>query len=198
MKRFMIELVFILVILLIATSCGSEPLPAPAEESPKIQPGDPVEEPYPAPGQDTPVNDTITTSGIEPYPEPQDIKPAEPGVVVISSDHEYAPAPGDDQLTRGNVFVDESGIIQLESYPVQVKLQLMGNLPTPCHQLRGVVLPPDDDNRVLVEVYSLSDPELMCTQVLEPFTASIPLGSYTEGSFTVWVNGREVGSIELP
>ncbi len=198
MKRFMIELVLILVVLLIAASCGSEPLPAPAEESPDIQPGDPVDEPYPGPDQDGPAEDTAMIPKVNPYPEPQDLTPAEPGVVVIPMDHEYAPAPGDDQLTRGNVFIEESGIILLESYPVQVKLQLIGNLPTPCHQLRAVVSPPEDNNHIQVGVYSLSDPDLMCTQVLEPFIASIPLGRYTEGSLKFYVKVEVIGDIELP
>jgi hypothetical protein len=34
--------------------------------------------------------------------------------------------------------------------------------------------------------------------MLEPFTASIPLGSYTQGSFRVLLNGVEIGGIELP
>lgn len=197
MKRYMVVLILTPIILLLTASCGGD-TSAPQVEPTQPQSEEPGEEPYPAPDQDRPATDTTTTPRIDPYPEPQDLKPAEPGVVVIPTDHEYAPAPGDDQLARGNVFVEESGIILLESYPVQVKLQLVGNLPTPCHKLRAAVSLPDDNNRIKVEIYSLSDPDLMCTQVLEPFTASIPLGSYTEGAFTVWVNGEGVGVIELP
>jgi hypothetical protein len=36
-----------------------------------------------------------------------------------------------------------------------------------------------------------------CIQALEPFEVSIPLGSYTTGSFSVWLNGERVGEIRL-
>lgn len=34
-----------------------------------------------------------------------------------------------------------------------------GGLPTPCNQLRAAVSPPDADNKIMVDVYSVSDPE---------------------------------------
>jgi hypothetical protein len=74
----------------------------------------------------------------------------------------------------------------------------LGNLPTPCHKLRAIVSPPDDQKRIQVGVYALSDPGTMCTQVLEPFEISIPLGSFTEGVYTVWVNDESAGTFELP
>jgi hypothetical protein len=197
MKRFAVEFVLVLTIILVTMSCGSE-TPEPAVEPTQPQSGEPGIEPYPGPGQDVIQEDKPVPQGVEPYPEPQDLTSAEPGVMVIPTDHEYAPVSGDEQLTRGDVLIDESEIILLESYPVQVKLQLAGNLPTPCHILRAVVSPPDKNNHIQVEVYSLSDPEQMCTQVLEPFTASLPLGSYTEGAFKVWVNEVEIGEIKLP
>lgn len=194
MKRLKIELVLLLIIMLIVASCGSDAIPAPTEEPPNSQPGGSGDDPYPAPGQEKPSENMAPSTSGNPYPEPEEVKPAEPGPV----DHEFSPVPGDEKLTRGNVFVDESQIILLESYPVQVKLQLEGNLPTPCHLLRAVITPPNDDNRVVLEVYSLVDPDLICAQVLEPFMVSIPLGNYTTGSFTVWVNDENVGMIEFP
>jgi hypothetical protein len=197
MKRFAVELVLVLTIILVTISCGGDTL-EPTVEPTQPPSGEPGNEPYPGPGQDVIQEDKPVPSGVEPYPEPQDLTSAEPGVVVIPTDHEYAPVSGDEQLTRGDVLIDESEIVLLESYPVQVKLQLVGNLPTPCHILRAVVSPPDKNNHIQVEVYSLSDPEQMCTQVLEPFTASLPLGNYTKGAFKVWVNEVEIGEFKLP
>jgi len=197
MKRFIVILSLNLIILSLLASCGGN-TSTPLDEPSQSQPGEPEEEPYPGPDQTKPAQDTTAPAVVEPYPEPDEPKPAEPGVVGLPTDHEYAPKPGDDQMTRGNVFIEESGIVLLESYPVQVKLQLVGNLPTPCHELRAVVSLSEDGEGVEVELYSLSDPDLMCTQVLEPFSASIPLGNYTEGSFTVWVNGEKFGDFELP
>jgi hypothetical protein len=174
----MIELILILFITLILASCRSDAIPAPTEEPSTNQPGGSGDEPYPAPGQEKPSENTAPSTSGNPYPEPEDVKPAEPSDAVIPMVHEFAPVSGDEKLTRGNVFIDESRIILLESYPVQVKLQLEGNLPTPCHLLRAVITPPSDDNRVGVEIYSLVDPDLICTQVLEPFTVNIPLGNH--------------------
>jgi hypothetical protein len=196
MKRYIFVLFLVLVVVILTTSCGS--VVPDQQVEPTQQVSEEGEEPYPGPGQSDPSEGRPVPPISEPYPEPEDIQPAEPGTVVIPTDHEYAPAPGDDQLVRGNVFIDEGQIILLESYPVQVRLQLKGSLPTPCHKLRAIVSPPDPDNRIQVEVYSLSDPDLVCTQVLEPFDAIIPLGNYTEGTYAVWVNEVETGMIDLP
>jgi hypothetical protein len=71
----------------------------------------------------------------------------------------------------------------------------MGSLPTPCHQLRVVIDEPDDQNQIQVQIYSLVDPNTVCIQVLETFDATIPLGSYASGSYTLFVNGEKVGDI---
>jgi hypothetical protein len=193
-KPIMLIVLSSVMFLLLVASCAGN-VAVPQDEFPQSQDTDPVEEPYPAPDQVKPPQDVEATAFVEPYPEPEQPELIEPGLIA---DHEYAPQSGDDKMTRGNVLVEESGIQLLESYPVQVKLQLVGNLPTPCHELRAVVLLSKDGERIDVELYSLSDPDQLCTQVLEPFSASIPLGNYTEGSYTVWVNEKIVGEFELP
>jgi hypothetical protein len=182
-------------ILLLFSSCRGDAATAPAEPT-QPSPGD--EQAYPGPDQGGSEGDQVETPMAEPYPEPGEVIPAEPGIVDFPSDHAYAPASEDEQMVRGNVFIDESELILLESYPVQAKLDLDGSLPTPCHELRAVAQPPDDQDEIHVEVYSLTDPDQICIQVLEAFTASIPLGSYTEGKYTVWVNDEVVGEINLP
>ena len=169
-----------------------EEQPAPGIEEPSSTA--PAEEPYPAPDQ--PVEALPTEQPGEPYPGP--VEPNLQDSVPPPEDHEFAPKLEDAGLDRGNVFLESTEILMLESYPVQVQLLLVGNLPTPCHKLRAVVSPPDDQNRIDVEVYSVVDAEMICTQVLEPFEASIPLGAYTEGSYSVWLNGEEIGSFDLP
>lgn len=129
-------------------------------------------------------------------PGPDD-PPATPPVASPDRTTRYAPQPGDDLLDRGTVFVEESGILILESYPPQFMLHLTGSLPTPCHELRAVVSEPDQDSRINVELYSVTDPSAICAQVLVPFEANLPLGSYTEGSYPVTINGeQQVGVIE--
>ncbi len=41
------------------------------------------------------------------------------------------------------------------------------------------------------------DPEVVCVQVLQQFEETIELGSYTGGSYTVWLNGELVEGVDL-
>ncbi|MGA1823986.1 MAG: DUF333 domain-containing protein [bacterium] len=100
------------------------------------------------------------------------------------------PQPGDERLIRGNVYLNETDILLLESFPVQVKLLIKGYLPTPCNKLRVTVSKPDDRNRIDVSLYSLVDPETFCAQVLQSFDERVSLGSFKQGSFSVWINGE--------
>lgn len=107
----------------------------------------------------------------------------------------YEPQPGDDKLKRDQVFLDlaNSQFIIPNTPPFQVQIVLQGNLSDPCHSLRVVVTPPDANNVVNLEAYSVVDPAVACITVLKPFAANIPLGSYTDGEFTVMVNGEPLG-----
>ena len=107
-----------------------------------------------------------------------------------------APKPGDEKLTHGNVFIEESGLMIRESFPPQISLAFSGNLPTPCHELRAVVSEPDEENKISADVYSLVDPDMICTQVLKPFQANMDLGTFPTGHYTVWINGVIVGEFD--
>jgi hypothetical protein len=96
-------------------------------------------------------------------------------------------------MKRGEATIVESDVLLLESYPVQVMLNLKGTLSTPCHHLRARVDPPDSENRIQVEVFSLYDPNEICVQVLQEYETNIPLGTFPDGSYTVWVNEGQVG-----
>jgi hypothetical protein len=109
---------------------------------------------------------------------------------------EYLPQREDGNLTQDNVYLDHSELSIMESYPIQVALVLQGSLPTPCHQLRAIANPPDEQNRIQVQVYSLIDPTQICIQVLEPFEANIALGSFPSGHHSLWVNGELVGEFD--
>ena len=106
------------------------------------------------------------------------------------------PEPGNTKFTRGNIFIEESGLVIRESYPPQISLNLSGNLPTPCHQFRADVSTPDADNKINVDVYTVVDPNMLCTQVLKPFTESINLGTFPSGHYSVWVNGELAGEFD--
>lgn len=106
------------------------------------------------------------------------------------------PIPGEATLSRGEATISESEVLVAESYPPQIFLSLKGTLPTPCHHLRAKLEKPDSQNRIMVEVYSLYDPGEICIQVIEEFETSLPLGSYADGAYTIWVNGEQVGEFE--
>jgi hypothetical protein len=107
-----------------------------------------------------------------------------------------APQPGDGSLTRGNVFITEASLVIRESFPPQVSVSIKGELPTPCHQLRAEINEPDTDNKIVMDVYSVVNPDLVCIQVVEPFDESIDLGTYPSGHYTVWVNGEMIGEFD--
>ena len=106
------------------------------------------------------------------------------------------PKPGDENLTRGNVFIEEYGLMIRESFPPQVSLAFSGNLPTPCHELRVVVSEPDTENKIIADVYSVVDPDMICTQVLKPFQANMDLGTFPTGHYIVWINGEMAGEFD--
>lgn len=108
----------------------------------------------------------------------------------------YAPRPGDDTLLRGEIYLDSSDLLAMESFPVQYSLALKGSLPTPCHELRVVYHEPDANNKIALDVYSVADPNAVCTQMLQPFEQSIYLGSFPSGHYTVWVNGKQAAEFD--
>lgn len=138
-----------------------------------------------APLEVTPGPDTAVTS------PPVDSMPTnEP------STNPLAPQPGDADLSRGEVYINEASLIIRESFPPQISVTITGDLPTPCNQLRAEIHPPDSENKVLLEGYSLVDPDQICVQVLEPFEESINLGTFPTGHYTVWVNDQMAGEFD--
>jgi hypothetical protein len=120
----------------------------------------------------------------------------DPNILETPELPSYLPNPADIKFQRGNVFIGESGLILRESFPVQVALGLSGELPTPCHQLRVLIEPPDAENKILIEAYTVVNPEINCIQVLKPFSEMIELGTFPGGHYTVWVNGELVGEFD--
>ena len=138
----------------------------------------------------TPLPDTPVDSDTPPVSTPPPVDDP------IINEEPFLPRPGDKALHRGTVYLDSIDLLTLESYPLQFSLALAGNLPTPCNHLRVAVSPPDAENKIVVNVYSVTDPNAVCIQVLEPFEVSIPLGSYPSGHYTLWVNGEQVAEFD--
>jgi hypothetical protein len=61
-----------------------------------------------------------------------------------------------------------------------------------------VTAEPDENGHIELEVYSVVDPGKACIQVLSPFEATVTLGEFTEGAFSVGINEEQVTKFELP
>jgi hypothetical protein len=108
----------------------------------------------------------------------------------------FAPKPDDEQLIRGTVFINEISLLIRESYPPQIAVPVSGDLPTPCHELRAVIAQPNQENKIMIELYSVVDPNKVCIQVLEPFEAQLELGTFPTGHYSVWVNSQLAGEFD--
>lgn len=146
--------------------------------------------PYPVDENDRPLIETPV--GSYPYPSPEGLEP----VPTPSGDQSFAPAPGDEDKIRSDVFAEESKVRKAGGDSNEYLLDISGSLRNPCYELRVVVLPPNEVSRIDVDVYAVISPDSVCTQVLEPFESYVPLGTYTGGNYTVWVNGEKVGDIQ--
>lgn len=113
-----------------------------------------------------------------------------------------SPTPGPTEeppqgaMARGRVYLDEIELLVMESYPIQLAVHLEGDLPTPCHTLQWGASGADEEGNIRVEVYSEAPTELECIQVLEPFEETVQLGTVESGTFTVFVNGEEIGTVD--
>ena len=106
-----------------------------------------------------------------------------------------SPDPAVNGADEGPVYIDSTEILYLKSFPVQVHLLVRGSLPTPCHEAAWEVQQAEDG--IDVRLWSHADPEAICVQVLEPFEASLPLGSFESASLPVVLNGETVGRVEI-
>jgi hypothetical protein len=110
-----------------------------------------------------------------------------------------APPPTPEPL-GAEAYITSSDLLIAESYPVQVRLHIVGDLPTPCHTFASEVSGPDGENHIDVTAYSIGDPLAICLQVLEPFeeNVAIPMTGAPDGMYSVWLNGEFVGEFSYP
>jgi hypothetical protein len=110
----------------------------------------------------------------------------------------YAPQAGDKDMTHVDVQVTSASLIFGQTQPPQVLLNFLYTAPSPCDQLRVVIYLPDPQNQINVSVYSLFNNNKPCTllPVDTPLQASLNLGSYPKGHYSVWVNGLQSGEFD--
>ena len=103
------------------------------------------------------------------------------------------PQPEDFKLKEGKAYLNSYSV---ESIPGgKLLLSLQGNLPTPCHSLRVSV--ERKDWHLSVRVYSVVDPQAMCIQKLQPFSTQVKIGPFSDGKYTVSINGKDAGTFQI-
>jgi hypothetical protein len=119
------------------------------------------------------------------------------GVVLAETARSYAPQPGDGKLSRGEVSIDLSNtkLDTTGTKPDTMAVNIHGSLIDACHQLRIEEIPTSKDNKVNIEVYSVSDPSTECTAGSQPFHVIYPLG-YSTGFYSIYVNEQFIGKFE--
>ena len=123
---------------------------------------------------------------------------ATPNAPTFSGDNPYAVTPGDGNLMRGEVRIDSSALSLAKSQPPQVMLNFDYFQPTPCYKLRVEVGQPDSQNRINVDAYALAEKDKVCTLMAlsTPLHASLNLGSFPKGHYSVWLNGAMVDEFD--
>ena len=127
-------------------------------------------------------------------PTPEPTTTIVPPSVLVSADNPYVPQPGDANLTQAGVEVESINLIErVDMEPVRVEVDFIGSLPTTCNQLRMEVDLPNEQYQINIKLYSVVKPDPKCEQVLRQFSASLLLGVYSSGRYTVLINGGLIG-----
>lgn len=110
----------------------------------------------------------------------------------------YAPQPGDETLVRGDVTVEGASLTRMDLTPPHMLLNFSFFAPSPCHQLRVEVAPPNTENRIDVSAYGLATDQ-PCGQeaIATSLPASVDLGNLPPGHYSVWLNGAVVGEFDM-
>jgi hypothetical protein len=114
---------------------------------------------------------------------------------VFQGENPYAPQPGDINLMIGDIKIDSASISLAKSQPPQVIVNFAYFQPTPCYQLRVEISGPDAQNRIDLKGYAVAEKDKACTlmPLATPLQASLNLGSFPKGHYTVWLNDNQIG-----
>lgn len=136
----------------------------------------------------------LTLSACLPAPTPEPTPTAYVPYRIALEENPYAPRTGDlGKQIAGVTITSVSLSERFDLTPSRVVVGLLGYMPSVCSELRISVEPPDEEFHIFIEVYSLMDTSITCDRVFQQFEASIMLGTYSSGRYTVWVNDSLVG-----
>ena len=91
------------------------------------------------------------------------------------------------------VFITDVQLMILESFPVQVRAQIKGDLPDGCTEISGITTDRDvEAQRFTVQIETTRDEDAICTQALVPFeeTVELDVRGLPAGTYTVDVHGE--------
>lgn len=113
---------------------------------------------------------------------------------ITPEDNPYAPKTGDVGMTIGGVTLTSISLSErFDLTPSRVVVRLLGSMPSVCNELRVEVSLPDAQGRIFMDVYSLINKDMNCDNVFQQFEATILLGTYSSGRYTIWVNEGLIG-----
>ncbi len=116
-------------------------------------------------------------------------------VFLAAETHPYAPQPEDARLRRSSAIVEQASIAKQDGIP---SLTLKGTLPTGCHQLRlSIPEKADSQNRIAVQAWSVVEKGRVCAQMLQNFSATVPMKKLKKGKYAVIVYDQELAQVEL-
>jgi hypothetical protein len=139
----------------------------------------------------------LTACLAQPTPEPT-IIPSKP-YTIKAADNPYTPQPNDKNLRQAGVVLTSINLVQrFDLDPTQVEVDIQGSMPGTCNELRVNINLPNDNYQILMDVYSIVLPVQNCDNVFHEFKASVLLGVYSSGRFTVWVNQGRIGDFISP
>ena len=116
--------------------------------------------------------------------------------LTACSSADPTPLPSDPQEPE-DLTIESVELLQAESWPVQIRMELAGTLPSACYSLDYEVILPGAGGVIEVEAHAKLEENSGCEQQAEPFRQGIGLGSYREGDFEVLLNGEPVGKLRL-
>lgn len=124
-----------------------------------------------------------TGAPVEPLP-PAATAPADEATVTPGNN--VPPA----NVITGTAAVESIQILYLESFPLQIQVEVSGQLPDGCTQLDEPVIK-QEGNLFQVELPTWRQADLLCTDALVPYTTaiSLPVNGLAAGTYEVNVNG---------
>lgn len=117
--------------------------------------------------------------------------PVEPDIPTVDPTALPPTVDGSSQEPTGNgqqVYVDSLDVLIMESFPVQVSVDVRGHLANPCVMLNGISAEyTPSTNTFTLNPNATTDPDAICAAVLEPFEAFVALDvdGLTAGEYTV-------------